>query len=136
MGDDSGKAVALLFLGLFFGIIGARAANQSSTTTITNNTTTSGGGPAPSGTPVRNAISVGTSSTLLLSANANRLSFVVVNEGNNTAYLTFGATASAADYTFILEPGAQHQDEQRYTGPVSMITAAGTNTAHVTELLP
>lgn len=92
--------------------------------------------PVRPGTAALSTVSLSTSSATVLSANTNRLGFSIKNVGPERAYVAFAATASTSAFTADLDPGATYVDETGYTGPVSGVTATGTATLYVTELIP
>lgn len=48
------------------------------------------------GTGANTAVSVGTASTAILASNANRVGLILINNGTQTVYIQFGATATVA----------------------------------------
>lgn len=67
---------------------------------------------------------------------ASRKGFIFFMEGNNTAYVKFGASASASDYSItIVGPGGFYElSSLRYTGELSVAFKNTTGTLRITEL--
>lgn len=74
------------------------------------------------------------SSTTLLSAGATRRGFRIYNDSTQTLYVKYGTTASASDFTVIVQP-ASWLVEDGYGGRVDGIWAANASgAARITEL--
>lgn len=81
------------------------------------------------------AINVLLVSIVISPANPNRIGFTVWNNSANSAYLTFGATASSASPTYIHPTFSTLAffGPAIYTGVLSAIRNAGSGTMVVTE---
>jgi len=74
-------------------------------------------------------------SVTILSSNANRKKFIIVNDGTSNLYLKFGATASTTSFTIKLErSGIYESDRLDYTGVIDGIWDVANGSARVTEL--
>lgn len=71
----------------------------------------------------------------VLAANANRLGAIVWNETGSMIYLALAATASLTAYTVPINAGAGYEVPFGYTAAISAITAAGSATIRVTEII-
>lgn len=78
-----------------------------------------------------------TTNFTFLSANPNRKSAVFFKEGANTAFIKFGATASATSYTVRLSNNGYYEVPDDFTGRVDIIfsSAVAGNTLYVTEIV-
>ena len=76
------------------------------------------------------------SSTTLLSANTDRKGLILFNNSTAIAYVKFGTTASATDFTIRLNPyGTYESNAPCYTGRIDCIwTADSTGQMQITEL--
>lgn len=81
-------------------------------------------------TPVAQ-VSIGTSTTQILAANANRVSFIIKNLGNEIVYIRFGANATLTDYPLGTKETIGSDD---YKGRVDGIVASGSYTVVVIEV--
>jgi hypothetical protein len=90
---------------------------------------------APATATLSRVATSGTSATLL-SSNADRRHFLIVNESATaTLYVKFGVTASATDYTIALGPMSLYESPiGGYTGRVDAVLSTGSSNAQVTEL--
>lgn len=89
--------------------------------------------PPVSSTAVVSAITVTTSSTPLLAANASRKGFTIQCK-TDPIYIILGSTASTTVYSaYVLK--LNEYDRNDYTGPVSAILDAGSASVLVTELM-
>ena len=77
-------------------------------------------------------LSIGTSVTTVLAANASRIRAIIHNE-SGTLYVKYGTGASSTSYTFRLTAQAVLESTQ-YTGIITAIKASGTSPVLVTEL--
>lgn len=78
-------------------------------------------------------VSGSASSVTLLSANADRVLAVIVNDSTADLYVKFGTTASATSYSYLLGP-ADTLEVERYTGRIDGIWTSATGAARVTEV--
>ena len=69
-------------------------------------------------------VNVGTSSTSILAANANRNSFLIMNISTTEVYVYLGATATTSNGIKLKEGAAIYGD--CYTGAITGITAGDT----------
>jgi hypothetical protein len=86
------------------------------------------------GTPV--SVSISTTASVALAANANRAGYSFYNAGPGTILMREGTTVASNLYERPIPSGFQWDSEPssyRYTGAVSLIAAAGTATVMVTE---
>lgn len=86
------------------------------------------------GTPV--SVSISTTSSVALAANVNRANYSLYNAGPATIFMREGTVAAGNLYERLIPPGFQWDSEPssyRYTGAISLVTAAGTATVMVTE---
>lgn len=87
--------------------------------------------PTQGATGVNSAVSVGTSSTLVIAANASRRQLLLSNQGLQTIYITFGATAVLATGFPLPSLGGIFLDT--YTGVVSAIAGTAGQDLRVVE---
>ena len=81
------------------------------------------------------AVSVGPISTALLVADPNRRVFMIVNDGSNKVFVSFGAVASTTTFTMIIpKNGVYEGSVGGYAGAVSAIRATGTGDVMVTDV--
>lgn len=86
-----------------------------------------------SATAVLTAVSVTTSSTLLLAANPARKGFTIQSK-DGPLYIALSGTASTALFSsYVLRLNSYERND--YTGAVSAVVDSGTTTAMVTELV-
>jgi len=85
-------------------------------------------------TPAQSTVSVLTSSTSILAANAARLGATLYNESGAIAYVKLGATASLTSYSVQIAIGGYYEVPFGYTGAIDGITVAITAVLRVTEL--
>lgn len=86
------------------------------------------------GTPV--SVSVSTTASVALAANANRANYSLYNAGPGTIFMREGATVAGNLYERPIPPGFQWDSEPssyRYTGAIALIASSGTATVMVTE---
>ena len=76
-------------------------------------------------------VSIGTSTTQILAANADRVSFIIKNLGNEIVYVRFGANATVLDYPLGTKEWIGSDD---YKGRVDGIVASGSYTVVVIEV--
>lgn len=90
--------------------------------------------PASASAPVQVPASV--TNVTLLAANANRKGFIIVNDGNQSLYVKFGATATTTSYTVKLTSGQTYESPSGivYTGIIDGIWNVANGNAYVTEL--
>lgn len=76
------------------------------------------------------------SSVQLLASNASRTRVIVHNESTAVLRMKFGTTASATDYTYLLNPGETFESPVMpvYTGRIDGIWAAANGAAQITEM--
>jgi hypothetical protein len=79
-------------------------------------------------------VAAATISTAILPANASRKDAKIHNNSTARLYLAFGATASTASFSVLLEAGGFYEMAIAYTGAISGIWAAANGNALVTEL--
>lgn len=80
-------------------------------------------------------VSGATSSTTLISSNADRRAFVIYNDSSAILYVKFGSTASSTSFTYYLAPGATLESQPAcYTGIITGIWASATGSARTTEI--
>jgi hypothetical protein len=85
---------------------------------------------------IATAVNATTTLTVALAANPNRGAYSIYNASNTTVFVRENATVSATLYKHPIPPGYLFESDfstSRYTGPVSVITAAGTANLMVTE---
>lgn len=73
-------------------------------------------------------------STTVLAANANRLGATIYNDSTKKLFTKFGTTASATDFTILIDPGAYYEVPFNYTGRIDGIWASANGAARVTEV--
>lgn len=73
-------------------------------------------------------------STLILAANPSRKDAKIHNNSTSRLYLSFGASASVAAFSVLLEAGGFYEMAIVYTGAISGIWLAANGSALVTEL--
>jgi hypothetical protein len=86
------------------------------------------------GTPV--SVSVSTTASVALAANANRANYSLYNAGPGTVLMREAGTVAGNLYERPIPSGFQWDSEPssyRYTGAISLITTSGTATVMVTE---
>lgn len=77
---------------------------------------------------------VGTSSTLLLAANANRNVAKLCNNGSNTFYVGYGSAAVSSSGAFVTSNGCEQFDpDDRFIGAVYAATKSGTTSITIVE---
>lgn len=76
---------------------------------------------------------VTSSSSTALSANANRLEAIIVNNSAVTMYIKQGTTASSSSFNVMLAAGGTYIEDV-YTGRIDFILASGSATCAVTEV--
>lgn len=108
-------------------VSGTVATTQSTSPWITRE----GGAP----TAVITQVTPTTTSTTLKLSNTSRKRLIVVNGGTGDLYISYGGTASATNYTFLIPSlGTATIPGEEYTGVVNGIwTATGGNSAQITE---
>jgi hypothetical protein len=77
------------------------------------------------------------SSTQIVAANKSRKGLYLYNSDANAAYVKFGTTATATDFTVKIDAGAFYEMPVNpiYTGRIDAIWAAdGSGSLHITEL--
>jgi hypothetical protein len=74
------------------------------------------------------------SSTTLLSANADRLGAMILNDSDEILYVKLGATASTTSFTVKMESQTYYEVPFDYTGIIDGIWAAADGFARVTEV--
>lgn len=85
-------------------------------------------------TSAQSSVSAATSSTSLLSANANRLGASVYNDSTAILYLLLNSgTASTTAYSVQLGAGAYYEVPFGYTGAIKGIWASATGAARIME---
>lgn len=85
------------------------------------------------GTAATANVSASASSVTLLTANADRVLAVVVNDSTADLYVKFGTTASTTSYSYLLGP-ADTLEVTRYTGRIDGIWSSAAGSARVTEV--
>lgn len=89
-------------------------------------------------TPNNNGVTVQTSTTLLLTANANRMGLVITNSGANPVYLAFGdaATATVGKGVYLAANGGAFQLDSnfKWQGSIQAIASGGTSVVTFAEL--
>jgi hypothetical protein len=81
-------------------------------------------------------VTVTTASTTILASNANRLGAILWNVGGNT-FVKLGAAATTASFTVRMSTNSEWElPDPVYTGIITGITSAGSNTVNATELSP
>ena len=78
---------------------------------------------------IYNNVSIGTTNTLILSDNPQRLSLVVVNNGSNTVYIGPDTSVTTANGIKIVASGTYSEDSggtKMYCGPFYGIASDGT----------
>jgi len=84
-------------------------------------------------TATNSNVTVGTGSTTILAANANRISATIVNDSDQVIYLALGATATMNSGVRINANGGSAEITQ-YTGQITGICLSGSKRVTVTEL--
>ena len=80
------------------------------------------------------SVALSTTNATVLASNTSRLAFSLWNDGAQSAYVKFGATATTADFTVRLSnKGFYDWQLGSYTGIIDAITATGTATMLATE---
>lgn len=87
----------------------------------------------PATTATVTMVTVSTSPTLLLGANALRKGFAVQNQ-QQVVFVKFDVTASTSLYSYEL-PRRGILEKDNYTGPVTAVVSTGTVDVMVTELV-
>lgn len=97
--------------------------------------TGAGIGPASDTAATHTAVTVTTTSTVLVAADATRLDCLIVNGGPNTVFLGIGTTASATTGLPLASGGSAScaSAAYRFTGAIHGVTASGTSTVRVTN---
>lgn len=91
----------------------------------------------PSGVSASSALTTVASaiaSTTILAANASRKDAKIHNNSTARLYLAFGAAASIASFSVLLEAGGFYEMAIPYTGAISGIWSAVNGNALVTEM--
>lgn len=81
-------------------------------------------------------VSVTTTLTVALAANASRACYAIYNAGPATVYLREGTAVTPTLYEVLIPSGFYYKEEfpsARYLGQVSVITASGTASLQVSE---
>lgn len=81
------------------------------------------------------AITVSTTSTVLLGFTATRRSFFIENTTNTPVYIRLGVTSSPMIFSHVLVKAGSLFAMDGYSGPVSAITAGDSTIVMVTEAL-
>jgi hypothetical protein len=112
--------------------------NPLSSTAGALNTTGGGGGGGTSSAShsTLSQVAASITSVSVLSANATRLHFILVNDSTSVCYVAFGATASSSAYTVRLPAFGSYTSDVAYTGALSAIWVSATGNLIVTELTP
>jgi hypothetical protein len=87
-----------------------------------------------SSTPTITTVASVAVSTTILAANSSRRDAKIYNSSSARLYLAFGAAASLAAFTILLEAGGTYEMSIPYTGLISGIWATANGNALVTEL--
>lgn len=87
------------------------------------------------GTATGSGVTVATTATTLLAANANRRSFkIFAPTGAVNVFVKFGSGATTSDYTFVLAAGQLYDELMPcYTGAITAVVSSGTQAVRVTE---
>lgn len=83
--------------------------------------------------PVRTVVTVATTPTLVIAANANRKKVLIYNSGSVACFIAIGGPGSLDDYSFQLGAGGTYE-EGDITSAVHAVTSLGTGTLRVTEV--
>jgi hypothetical protein len=67
------------------------------------------------------------SNNVLLAANSSRIAATIYNATNKIAYIKYGSTASATNYTLQLMPNAYFEVQNDWTGEIDSFASNGTN---------
>ena len=78
-------------------------------------------------------VSVGNTSTSILSSNGSRKAAIIVNDSNETVYLNLSGTAVINEGIRLNAKGGVHREEM-YTGAIFGICASGSKNVTVTEI--
>lgn len=70
---------------------------------------------------------------VVLASNANRKGFIVYNDSLAIVFLAFAATASTTAFSTKIQPGAEYEPGEDYTGVISGIASAAVGACRVTE---
>jgi hypothetical protein len=89
--------------------------------------------PVSSSTAVVTAVTVTTSPTVLLATNTSRKGFAIQNQ-DTVAFIKFDSTVTTSLYSYEL-PRKGILEKDNYNGPVTAVTASGSVTILVTELI-
>lgn len=89
--------------------------------------------PVPSTTATVTLITVTTTPTVLLPLNSTRKGFILQNQDQVT-FIKFDTTSSVSLYTYEL-PRKGILEKDSYVGPVTAVTASGSTSVLVTELI-
>lgn len=84
-------------------------------------------------TAVLSSVSNAITSTVVLAANSSRKGFIVYNDSLAIVFLAFAATASTTAFSTKIQPGAEYEPGEDYTGVISGIASAALGACRVTE---
>jgi len=98
---------------------------KGATKVVTNTTDTT--------TATNAAVTVGSSSTTVLAANTGRKGFSLVNDSDETIYVSFSGTAVSGEGIRLNEKGGSVTDDV-YQGVITAICASGGKNLTVIEL--
>lgn len=87
-----------------------------------------------SATSTLTTVASAVTSTLILASNTSRKDAKIHNNSTSRLYLSFGATASVAAFSVLLEAGGFYEMAIAYTGAISGIWITANGNALVTEL--
>ncbi len=77
-------------------------------------------------------VSVGATSTSVLAANADRIEMVLVNDSDESIYLSLSDTAAMNEGILLTPSGSSYIDD-KYTGVVTAICTSGSKNLTVVE---
>ena len=91
------------------------------------------GGQTPTAT--LSSVAASAASVSLLASNTSRKGVIIVNDGNKTLYVKYGAAASLTSYSVLMPPNAYWEMPWPiYTGAIDGIWNAANGSARITEL--
>ncbi|WP_269850684.1 hypothetical protein [Methanosarcina horonobensis] len=90
-------------------------------------------------TPTHSKATIGTSSTTVIAANANRKALIIINDGTESMYIKLGASAVMAEGIRINANGGAYELSKElgnlYTGAINGICASGNMNVLVTQFV-
>lgn len=84
-------------------------------------------------TAALSSVSNAITSNVILAANSSRKGFIVYNDSLAIVFLAFASTASTTAFSTKIQPGAEYEPGEDYTGVISGIASAALGACRVTE---